>query len=921
MASVPGPHRDTPADQLLDPARQMRWRVPELALLLSDRAVALARSEGDRSGRLQAEVLALFALNRLGRGVAATGRAIAAVREAEAAGDGCAPELRVELAWCARSSGSQDVAARVLRPVLEQERVDPVLRAHALVAFASVTTTASARSTCAEALDEAERLYSACELNRDTVRLLRARGRVARAAHHRRFGEFLETAQVAADGLDLLRQLGDPVAESGEVQARLVLEQVQALIELGRAHEIAAVTDPVLNRPVRAAAAEPVGWLGLTVANRMYLPEGDRTEAIRVLNDTVAVAERHRLDGLLAETLNTLSHALEQGLEYEPALHALRGAYSADRRRRSAVHEARTRLLAEFPAGAGVRSSSAEPAAEPARSVQQVNPGSAAPSGALPESPLAESPSSERAVPSGVPAADGAATAETAPVQKAPAQQATVDSVGATGLPELPDAQALHAADDVRDAARRLMDTLTGRTQQDRSARHPQAMPQPREPQDLDDPEPRIPEPSSERHDAADVVFGDDDLPDYDSWDVHLDPTSGNAADPEPAIPASAPDPASSAPASALPAEHDADPGQVEPERLDEPELLDTDRDGPDEQHHGASGAHEVARQEDDRLSSGRSLAEIQAALQVYEQSGAGRRRARHTEPGGPHDRSTPAAEVLAKHHDEWAGPTDQAPVPAGADVSEQPTVPVAAQDRSTEDSAAKDSAVEELFGPDPYVLSHPIPGGAPTRPKRPAEDEPDVHGPAADATAGEDRAAGEDRTADETQSAGDTWAAHEDGAAPAESGGESGRVGLADLLTEALMAYESGRRSSGQHEAEQLEAGEPETGKPEAGELEAGEPETAQPEPVGRHGTTAKHATSAQQGSEPDPTPAGRHSRPAIGNPAGSSTATATAGSFGGSSTPRSRHGAAAEAPGRGAGARHRHVAFESDPPAETSG
>src|SRR5437016_2282510 len=153
----------------------MRWRVPELALMLSDRAVAEARRTGDRRARLRAEALALFATNRLGRGVSATARAIAAVREADTSGDDIVADLRVELATCARWAGSHEVALRVLQPVLERERIEPIVRAHALLELAASLSLRREDSECDEALDEADRIYSsASDLNRDTSRLLRA---------------------------------------------------------------------------------------------------------------------------------------------------------------------------------------------------------------------------------------------------------------------------------------------------------------------------------------------------------------------------------------------------------------------------------------------------------------------------------------------------------------------------------------------------------------------------------------------------------------------------------------------------------------------------------------------------------------------------------------------------------------------------
>ncbi|WP_249125051.1 cell wall anchor protein [Saccharopolyspora erythraea] len=424
------------AQDLLDPAWQMRWRVPELALVLSDRAVAQARRTGDRALRLRAEVLALFTTNRLGRGVSATGRAIAALRDAEAAGEaGVAAELRVELACCARSAGSNEVAVRVLEPVLAQERLEPLVRAHALLALAAALPFQQADGERAEALEEADRLYIAAELNRDANRLMRARVKAARAGHHRRQGEFPEAVDAADSGLGLLQRLGDPAADSGEIHARLVLERVQALLELGRRDEAVSAAAEVLSRPVRAAAAGPSGWLRLALATRVYQPEGAHMVAVRVLNDAIAIAERHKLDGLLAETLSTLSNLHERAEELAEALLALRRAYAADRRWRASVHAARLRLLEEFPAlvqGVGpVRSSAAQEVPTPRReqlpaagdqggrtepAAASADPATAVPKPGAAHSAVRQSAPSAQAQAGGVPAARTTPAAEQAPV-------------------------------------------------------------------------------------------------------------------------------------------------------------------------------------------------------------------------------------------------------------------------------------------------------------------------------------------------------------------------------------------------------------------------------------------------------------------------------------------------------------------------
>ncbi|WP_143061228.1 hypothetical protein [Saccharopolyspora shandongensis] len=427
--------------------------MPELALVLSDRAVALARRTGDQAARLRAEALALFASNRLGRGVPATVRALAAVRDAEAAGDAeVVAELRIELAWCARSAGNCEVSVRVLNPVLEQERIEPEVRAHALLALAASLPAHQQDGQRSEALDEAERLYETCGLSRDTARLLKARVRAARAGHHRRLGEFGEAVAAADAGLALLAQLGDPAADSGEIRTRLVLERVQSLLELGRCPEAVQATESVLAQPVRAAAAGPVGWLGLAMATRVHLPDGNHGAAVRTLNDTAAISERHKLDGLLAEALNTLSHVHERGAEFPEALRALRGAYAADRRWRAAVHNARVQLLAEYPVLAGDVG---------------VPPHSNGPSRPTPPVPVPQGPDS---------AESRTVVVEQSeywpPEPRQPEQDAAEQAESEQAAPEHGDAH---------DAARRLMETLTSRAAGKREGgRRRKEMPEPR---------------------------------------------------------------------------------------------------------------------------------------------------------------------------------------------------------------------------------------------------------------------------------------------------------------------------------------------------------------------------------------------------------------------------------------------------------
>ncbi|MCI2416207.1 hypothetical protein MOQ72_02125 [Saccharopolyspora sp. K220] len=780
MASVSGsPHTDS-AQGLLGPAQQMRWRVPELALVLSDRAVALARRTGDQAARLRAEALAVFASNRLGRGVPATGRALAAVRDAESAGDAeVAAELRVELAWCARSAGSNEIAARILSPVLERERIEPEVRAHGLLALAAALPAHRQDGERSEALDEAERLYEVCELGPDTTRLLKARVCAARAGHHRRLGEFGDAIVAADAGLALLQQLGDPDADSGEMHTRLVLERVQSLLELGRGPDAAEATESVLARPVRAAAAGPVCWLGLALATRVHLPDGNEWAAVRVLNDTAAISERHKLDGLLAETLNALSQVHERGADFTEALRTLRGAYAADRRWRGAVHNARLRLLAEFPALTGEVE------------VARRSSGSAEP--APPE------PGPSEPEPSGPQAAE-------------PQRPAPGPSEPEPSKPQVAQSRRRSEYEEAHDAARRLMETLTSRSAElrdggQRKKAVPEAETSTADPfgsATAESPVESWPRGGRSAVEPVDAPVGrataiesaDQDAPtrgatanedaepsapraDWwpsESWDQ---PSRAERTIPEVAVPAetesSEPrrvEPRSGADALAAAAERlrrsttsaDPDSGSdvtaimpvVEtPNALDSilaawsgsraeadrqparaateqpvgepPESYppaaeparDSSENGPAEDPAGG-----LDQPEGGRRSRGRSLAEIRASLQLAAEPRRGRRRARHAESEETAAAApTPAAEVLARHREDWAT---------------EPNLPV----------------------PEPEPAA-PVP-----EVREPAVDQP-VEPPAADASL------------------------------PPE------KIGLAELLTEALMAYETGRR--GQAEAEEI--------------------------------------------------------------------------------------------------------------------
>ncbi|MFC7342265.1 hypothetical protein [Saccharopolyspora griseoalba] len=636
--------------------------------MLSDRAVALARRTGDRISRLSAEALAVFASNRLGRGVPATGRALAAVRDAESAGD---PEvltrLRIELAWCAGSAGSQEVALRILRAELERERIEPGLRAHALLAMAAALPTRRDVDERTRVLDEAERLYAGCASNRDVTRLLTSRVWAARAGHLRRISEFGDAVAAADAGLELLDALTDAEADGGGVRARLELERVQALLDLGRRAESVESAREALSRPVRAAEAGPLGWLGLALATRVHLPAGDHASAVRVLGETAAIAERHELDGLRAEALNVLSRAHESAAEGEAALRALREAYSADRRWRSRVHEARMSLLTEFPPETAKR-------VAPGRTLS-VAPEPRAPEPDAPEPPRRRrcaDPEPEAALPARAPEPEPAAEPDE-PVESIEPDWAAflglaVDGESRGAEPEPvaepePEPEPVAEVDpsdlrgyaETQDAARRLLESLTGGAEQpEASRRRPRPGPGPAAP-GPEGPELADPEPVEPAMPELRVEFAA--LSDQPPW------LTGGAAgtaeqqerewqsDPLPADPGPL---ASEEVDDELPGLVDDDPAPVSAEpRATATSLLE--QLGIDLASYGAAEPEpepaepepEPAAEEEvgGRRSRGKSLAEIRAGLDLPADHKPGRRRRYAEEPAAAQPEPDPAPE------------------------------------------------------------------------------------------------------------------------------------------------------------------------------------------------------------------------------------------------------------------------------------
>lgn len=368
----------------MGPAWSLRWRAPELALVLGERTVTSARQAGDELGRLRADTAVVFASSRLGQKLAVAERAMAALRAADRLGDvSSAAVLRLELAGCARSVGVPLIGAALLGPLLAGDSGTPGQRAAALVRLVGCLAYRAEPRVLDAGLARADQLYlDDRDLGPDTVVLVRALLRSAAAAEHRRRGDARSAVDAAREGADLLRELARPDLDSGYARSRLAAQLALGLLDLGRLDDARLVADALFAESTRGAAAGPTGWLALALAARVYLPAGLLTPAMAVLREGVALGSRHRLDALHAEALGLLADASERAGQLSEAIGLLRTAHGLRMRHVRAENAVRGELIGTFGMPArpdelvGVLASFA-PAARPRRS--DPSPGPTAP--------------------------------------------------------------------------------------------------------------------------------------------------------------------------------------------------------------------------------------------------------------------------------------------------------------------------------------------------------------------------------------------------------------------------------------------------------------------------------------------------------------------------------------------------------------
>jgi hypothetical protein len=337
-------------DVLIESAEQLRWRAPELSLVIARRAAAFAAETQDQGLELRANALAVGNLVRLGRHAEAVRPAVTALGDAESAGRSeLAAKLRVDLASSSRSIGIAGAGFAILRAVLDSADAPAGVRASALAESVSCLAHLGRREELDDALAEADRLFAAdTGLWPDTRRLLRAVLCARTAAYRRRHGDPSGAVAAVSEGLALLDGLSDQHVEGGQARARLTLELVCALLDDGEQDPAWRRAEEIVAEPQRATSAAAAGRLMLVAAMRILIPTGRLDQGRAWLGDAARLGERHGLEPLLVDALTALAHVQELAGEPTAALESLRRARAAEYRHLRAATEARMMLVEQL---------------------------------------------------------------------------------------------------------------------------------------------------------------------------------------------------------------------------------------------------------------------------------------------------------------------------------------------------------------------------------------------------------------------------------------------------------------------------------------------------------------------------------------------------------------------------------------------
>lgn len=340
-------------ERMLGQAADFELRAPELALVLGERAAALAETAGAEELWVRGEGLAVSARVRLGLRAPTVGRAVAALRAAEDTGQTTlAAQLRTDLAVCARSVGAPLTGLAALRPVLDASGFGGARKAAVLSQLVACLAQFGRKLELDKTLAEADRLCGADDdLDGDGRLLARSLLRVAVSAHRRRHGDVIGAADAARTGLGFLEQLEDAQHDGGVVRIRLVLQLVCSLLDRGDGRNALELAQSVLDEPARAASVAPAGWLRMAIATRVLLPSGSVEAAARMLRDAVHATERHELHALTARLWTELAHVEERLGRYAEAIECLQLARAAEHIHARARRQAVGLLAGEFGGG------------------------------------------------------------------------------------------------------------------------------------------------------------------------------------------------------------------------------------------------------------------------------------------------------------------------------------------------------------------------------------------------------------------------------------------------------------------------------------------------------------------------------------------------------------------------------------------
>lgn len=335
-------------EDFLDSARRLRWRAPELAFLLAERAVASV-DPGDPLHPRAVEML-LYSGNRIGRGVDCVRRGIAALHTLRGADDRLLDcQIRVELAHAARAARAGEIGATLLEPVLRDPECPDQLRATALIEAAAARRRPDQQAEASAHLVEAERICRtvAREAGQADIALLtKGTLRVVAAGHYRRAGDFHTAYQLAVEGSALVEGLSADT-DPGQVRGGLIYEMVCAALDLGRVPAAVEAATTLWRLPPRRTMTPAVGWTNLVLATRHYLPSGKMDRARELIRETCGLAEHGGHDEISGAGLSALACLYEADGDLVSALRCLRGAFTAERRWHQLCCEARASLTIE----------------------------------------------------------------------------------------------------------------------------------------------------------------------------------------------------------------------------------------------------------------------------------------------------------------------------------------------------------------------------------------------------------------------------------------------------------------------------------------------------------------------------------------------------------------------------------------------